>query len=744
MPRLAAPWRLFTGCLLGVGLLLGLACDGARDQGNRRGKDALGAESTVPVSPDPTASPDLTASSNFADIAQRRGRPELMQSLRQAAAATRHPGDGGGRAWLEPPLDGAEPASVGRPGRWHIVYEAGPQGIEDGGFLFLQVSPFWGWSSPQVTAPGSVGFTEVTTDAVGVRLEASSPDQQLLAIRLVGRALASGEQVHIVYGAGPAGAIADRFAEQQSRFWVAVDADGDGVRQVLVDSPTVDVAPGAPTRLLLFLPSSARPGQPVRLTLSLVDGLGNATLRSPEVSLEGTLELEAVDDLDLGVQLKPAINLAELPRGQRVASQRVARQRAANQRVASQRDASWSLELRPLESGVLRLRGRLQTPSGKILEAESNPLQVSERGARILWADLQNHSAVSDGTGRPEELFTYARDVAALDVFSLTDHDHWGMLFYDEHQELWQEAISLSESFHQPERFVTVVGFEWTHWVHGHRHVLDFAPPYELFSSLDPRYDSPQKLWQALAEVGGPALTVAHHSAGGPVATDWSVAPDPRFEPVTEVVSVHGSSEAADSPGVIYQPVAGNFVRDALDRGYRLGFIGSTDGHDGHPGLGHLASASGGLAAILSQDLTRQGVYEALMARRTYATNGPRIVLRSTFGGYPMGTTIALDGSAAPPLSGIPANTLWTQVIAPGELDYLDVIRSGELFGRLDCEGQRTCSIALPMEDLQPTEYLYVRVVQRDGGAAWSSPFFFAASLSAGGPESGPFFELED
>ena len=28
------------------------------------------------------------------------------------------------------------------------------------------------------------------------------------------------------------------------------------------------------------------------------------------------------------------------------------------------------------------------------------------------------------------------------------------------------------------------------------------------------------------------------------------------------------------------------------------------------------------------------------------------------------------------------------------------------------------------VRDLEPGEYLYVRAVQEDGGAAWSSPFF--------------------
>ena len=101
-----------------------------------------------------------------------------------------------------------------------------------------------------------------------------------------------------------------------------------------------------------------------------------------------------------------------------------------------------------------------------------------------------------------------------------------------------------------------------------------------------------------------------------PQADESHFAPDPELEPVTEICSVHGSSEAPDSPSPIYDPLPGNYVRDALDRGYRLGFVGSGDSHDGHPGLVQLAGGNGGLAALLSPELTREGVYRALKARR--------------------------------------------------------------------------------------------------------------------------------
>jgi hypothetical protein len=361
------------------------------------------------------------------------------------------------------------------------------------------------------------------------------------------------------------------------------------------------------------------------------------------------------------------------------------------------------------------VRVRAVGPGG--LAAESNPLFVDPHAPRLLWADLHGHSSLSDGTGTPEDFYRYARDVAGLDVAALTDHDHWGIPFLDESPALWREIGAAAARFHEPGRFVTLLGFEWTNWVHGHRHVLYFEDEGPLLSSLDEATDDPAELWRALR--GRPALTFAHHSAGGPVATNWAFAPDPVLEPVTEVASVHGSSEALDAPVLIHEPVPGNFVRDALGKGYRLGFVGSGDSHDGHPGLAHLASPSGGLAAVFAREPTREAVLAALRARHCYATNGPRIYLRASLGGRPM-------GSEVPPGS----QRLRAAVLAPGDLERVDVVRGpGVAFAlRLaEDDARREASLEETLDDLRPGEAVYVRVVQRDGGAAWSSPFFVGA-----------------
>jgi len=245
--------------------------------------------------------------------------------------------------------------------------------------------------------------------------------------------------------------------------------------------------------------------------------------------------------------------------------------------------------------------------------------------------------------------------------------------------------------------------------------VLYFDDDGPVLSSLDPAYANPALLWEGLR--GRPALTFAHHSAGGPVATNWHFGADPVLEPVTEVVSVHGSSEAADSPHRIYSAVPGNSVRDVLAAGLRLGFIGSGDSHDGHPGLAQLAAPgrSAGLAAILSEECTREGVLAALRARRSYASNGARIWLHVDLDGHGMGSEGVASAAAS--------QQLRVEVAGTSPVERIDLVRSGRVASLSDFEGADVV-LERTVPRLAPGEWHYVRVVLEDGGVAWSSPIF--------------------
>jgi hypothetical protein len=175
---------------------------------------------------EPAASP-LAAAEN-ARAGSAIARWDVVELMRKGAAAKRHPADGGGRAHLVRDRDQPAYTTRGTVDRFRIVYEVGPLGIAKGGMVQLQVSPFWGWSTPQVDDPNAPGFTEIRPTPSDIALKAATLDEQLLGIEVTGRPLVAGDRIEIMYGAGPARARTD-LCRRGSRFWIAVDGDGDGI-----------------------------------------------------------------------------------------------------------------------------------------------------------------------------------------------------------------------------------------------------------------------------------------------------------------------------------------------------------------------------------------------------------------------------------------------------------------------------------------------------------------------------------
>ncbi len=647
----------------------------------------------------PTGDGAISGLDGYPPTAQLGVHQQFIEDL----SLVRHPSDGGGSARMV--LADGEDGSVrcGEYGTWTFEYTAGPHGILRGGSLFLLVPPFWGWSTPQPDHAQRPGYTVVTTEDEGLLLISRTVDRNLMQVEIDGRDMLEGETIRIVYGAEGGAARADDYAEQNSMFYFKVDGDGDGVSQLVDDRPAIKILPGPPTRLVAHTASTSSPGGQLRLTIAVLDAMA-----STGCQVEGRVFLQSIPE---GLQLPAEVQLTD-----------------ADQGIVQVPFIAGG-------AGTYRIEANLVSES---LEdsCTSNPLKVGEDLHPVFWGDLHGHSNYSDGTGTPRQFFEYARNVASLDVAVLTDHDHFGVRFMDATPEIWEEIKAEVERINEPGRFVALLGYEWTSWLYGHRHVVYFDGSGEVFTSVGGTTTTPDELWNALR--GKDALTFAHHSAGGPVATDWSFVPDEHIEPVTEIMSVHGSSESSDSPSRIYGAVRGNTVRDQLDRGLIFGFIGSGDGHDGHPGLAHLSPnagfrrtrpdplnrrasqrmGNGGLAAIRALRLEEEAILEAFRSRNVYATSGPRIWMDVSLAGHPMGSRIAIEAIEA---ASVP---LGCQISGTSGLEYVDIIQKGKPTQTVQLEGKLDVELELQVQSLAPGDYVYVRVLQNDGALAWSSPFY--------------------
>jgi hypothetical protein len=115
---------------------------------------------------------------------------------------------------------------------------------------------------------------------------------------------------------------------------------------------------------------------------------------------------------------------------------------------------------------------------------------------------------------------------------------------------------------------------------------------------------------------GKDCVVMAH--VGGRYA-DIKVAHDP-METAVEVHSAWGTFEW--------------IVRDALEKNYRVGIVGNSDGHKGRPGACYPGASFfgsyGGLTCFLAERLDRDAIFESMRRRRHYATTGNRALLDVT------------------------------------------------------------------------------------------------------------------
>ena len=227
-------------------------------------------EEIVEVNEDSSAAPGATP------YAQNPwSHPEIKAELLLDRQVARDPSDGGGTArLLDLPPEGPRPIPASSRQSFVIEYEAGPLGIAPGGTIFFQVSPFWGWELPQTGTDQRGGFLRATTSVAGVNLSTTPLTQGLVAIEVNGPGLRAGETVRIEFGAGASGTRVDRFAETGERLWLAVDGNGDGIRKLIEESPSVDIMAREASRLHLALPGSAAAGAIVPLTIALLDRAG--------------------------------------------------------------------------------------------------------------------------------------------------------------------------------------------------------------------------------------------------------------------------------------------------------------------------------------------------------------------------------------------------------------------------------------------------------------------------------------
>ena len=367
--------------------------------------------------------------------------------------------------------------------------------------------------------------------------------------------------------------------------------------------------------------------------------------------------------------------------------------------------------------------------------ARSNPILCSGElpHEQVYWGDLHSHARRSfDATG--DLPFAYARDVARLDFYALTDHVE-GLS-----DKMWEEIRLATHDWYDPGRFATILGYEATFpapWAH---HNVYFRGDGDV--RIGRHNGTVQDLWQQLA--AGEAMTIPHHTGvrfspkasnvpgGTGPNIDWQYAND-SFRRVVEVYSGHGLCEYYDPDHPLaYQhcdfslnnsAIGPHYVQDGWLTGQRMGTICSSDNHQAQPGRRQT-----GLAAVWAPALTRSAIFDSIHNRQTYGTTGARILLKVWVNDTFMGQETASGNGVSV--------RVWA--VGSDEIAWVEILRGDLDAQRFDVVYRRepeAWSVAFTWDDPHPVAnaLYYVRLRQKEYFAgrvaqAWSSPVWVTES----------------
>ena len=119
------------------------------------------------------------------------------------------------------------------------------------------------------------------------------------------------------------------------------------------------------------------------------------------------------------------------------------------------------------DKGAKRLQGvilktvglhNITVKDGSGREATSGTIIVREEKLEfsLFWGDFHGQTKETVATGSLDEYFSFARDVGGVDFAALQGND------FQVTRELWNRVTEKVKEYHEPGKFVTFLGYEWS------------------------------------------------------------------------------------------------------------------------------------------------------------------------------------------------------------------------------------------------------------------------------------------
>ncbi|WP_231754918.1 DUF3604 domain-containing protein [Pseudarthrobacter sp. GA104] len=304
-------------------------------------------------------------------------------------------------------------------------------------------------------------------------------------------------------------------------------------------------------------------------------------------------------------------------------------------------------------------------------------------GTLAFAGDIHNHCDISYGHGSLEDAYRNAR--LQLDFGSVTGHANWHDMpdtpadvneyhrrGFARLKDQWAHVQDVTEGVHQDGVFVSLLSFEWHSMTYGDHCIYYKSGRGPLRPATANSLEELRCELRKLKARGLNALAVPHHIGylPGRRGINWGTYSE-EFAPVVEIVSMHGCGEHDQAPRKYLHTMGPRDTQSTAQHGLELGkvfgFIGSTDHHSAHPG-----SHGYGRAMVWAEELTRDGIWNAIRARRTYAVTGDRIMLATSVNGHPMGSEILSNGD----------REIAIEVAGGDSVDYVELVRNGDIIAR--------------------------------------------------------------
>jgi hypothetical protein len=533
-------------------------------------------------------------------------------------------------------------------GQWTelvIVYTVGASGLADGAWIKGTFKFYSDWAlfqtsdsrqnnyvSAEYTAgPLVPGQTPATVQSLSVRFDQKGherPFQKAIIVDIVDGYLNPGDKITIRLGDrrwGAKGTRAQTFVEDAFLMRWYIDPIGTSRFAPIKPDIAIPILPGPPSSVKVITPRVARPDTTVPIHIHAEDKWGNAT--------SGLADSHAILIASKGADIVETQHL-ELPA------------------------EGWSVTSTALllSEGEYSISVKLFKDDTTLAECvEPLSIESSLPVSRAIFADLHVHSDDTVGTNSTTYNFSYARQVAGLDVVGYTAND------FNVTQSRWNATLATIRDVNAEGTFIVFPGTEWCgNSAAGGDHNIVFLDPHavpefpfdrhgNVARSFEWNEEGPEDLVPGAWPLDELYATYARdadnhllipHVGGRRCNLAWH---HPRLERLLEIGSAWGLFEW--------------LLRDAIQRGWRMGVSANSDEHRGRCGGGVPGTAvfgtKGGLTGLLTDTLGWREVGQALRARRTFATTGERLVgilragdaLQGDEVSVPKGTAIDFDYS---------------------------------------------------------------------------------------------------